>query len=171
MTSPSAPKLTLPVGSRDHIQGPIAASITLVEYGDYECPYCGEAYVVIKAVQEQLNESLRFVFRNFPLVNSHPHAQHAAEAAEAAAGHGRFWQMHGMLYENQEALGDDNLAEYAVALGLNGRQLVADVLAGAQTARVREDFLSGVQAGVNGTPSFFINGVRYDGEHDFDAML
>jgi len=171
MTTQSAPKLTLLVGSRDHIQGALTSAITLVEYGDYECPYCGEAYPIIKAIQDRLGDSMCFAFRNFPMVNSHPHAQHAAEAAEAAGVQGRFWEMHDRLYENQQALKDKNLAEYAAALGLNAPRLMADVLAGAYTARVREDFMSGVRAGVNGTPSFFINGIRYDGAHDFDALL
>jgi len=168
-----APKsqLTLPNAKRDHIQGPIDASIALVEYGDYECPYCGQAYPILKAVQERLADRLCFAFRNFPLVNSHPHAQHAAEAAEAAGAQGKFWEMHDVLFENQDALDDENIARYAETLGLDARRLIGEVLNGTHTARVREDFRSGARGGINGTPTFFINGVRYDGAPDADALV
>src|ERR1700719_3021159 len=153
-TSSSMPKskLTLPTAGRDHIQGPIDAPIALVEYGDYECPYCGQAYPILKAIQERLGNHLCFAFRNFPLVNSHPHAEHAAEAAEAAGAQGKFWEMHDLLYENQDALEDEDLAQYAAALGLDGRRLIGEVSAGAHTARIREDFKRGAREGVNGTP-------------------
>ncbi len=164
-------KLALPIAGRDHIQGPIDAPITLLEYGDYECPYCGEAYPIIKAVQKQLGDRLCFAFRNFPLVNSHPHAQHAAEAAEAGGAQGRFWEMHDMLFEHQESLEDEDLAQYAAALGLDARRLIAEVLTGAHLARVREDFRSGARAGVNGTPTLFINGMRYSGPPQANALL
>jgi protein-disulfide isomerase len=164
-------KLLLPVAGRDHIQGPIDAPIALVEYGDYECPYCGEAFPIVKAVQERLGDRLCFAFRNFPLVNSHPHAQHAAEAAEAAGAQNRFWEMHEMLYENQDALDDEDLAGYAADLGLDARRLIAEVETGIYTPRVREDFKTGARGGVNGTPTFFINGVRYDGALDVDTLL
>jgi protein-disulfide isomerase len=163
-------KLTLPIGGRDHVQGPIDAPIVLLEYGDYECPYCGDAYPVVKAIQERLGDRLCFAFRNFPLVNSHPHAEHAAEAAEGAGVQGKFWEMHDTLYENQTALDDEDLAQYAADLGLDAR-LISEVLAGAHAARVREDFRSGARGGVNGTPTFFINGARYDGTPDVDALL
>jgi protein-disulfide isomerase len=164
-------KVLLPQAGRDHIQGPIDAPIALVEYGDYECPYCGDAYPIVKAVQERLGDRLCLAFRNFPLVNAHPHAQHAAETAEAAGAQGRFWEMHDLLYENQNALDDEDLARYAAALGLDARRLISEVLTGAHTARVREDFRSGARGGVNGTPTFFINGARYDDALDFDALL
>jgi protein-disulfide isomerase len=172
-TSSSIPKskLTLPIAGRDHIQGPIDAPITLLEYGDYECPYCGAAYLEIKAVQRKLGDRLCFAFRNFPLVNSHPHAEHAAEAAEAAGAQGRFWEMHDLLYEHQEALEDEDLAQYAAALGLDGRRLIAEVLGGEHTARVREDFRIGARGGVNGTPTLFINGVLYSGRPDSNSLL
>jgi len=160
----------LPMGGRDHVQGPIDAPIALLEYGDYECPYCGDAYPVVKAIQERLGDRLCFAFRHFPLVNSHPHAEHAAEAAEAAGMQGKFWEMHDTLYENQTALDDESLARYAADLGLDAR-LISEVAAGAHAARVREDFQSGARGGVNGTPTFFINGVRYDGALDVDALL
>jgi protein-disulfide isomerase len=163
--------LLVPIPGRDHIQGPVNAPIMLVEYGDYECPYCGEAYAVIQAVQERLGNRLCFAFRNFPLVNSHPHAQDAAEAAEAAGSQGRFWEMHDLLFENQHALEGDDLVEYALRLGLDANRLIGEVLSGLHSARVREDFRSGVRGGVNGTPTFFINGIRYDGEISVNALL
>ena len=166
-----APKSALPMPDRDHIQGPIDAPIALVEYGDYECPYCGEAYPIVKAIQERLGDRLCFAFRNFPLVNSHPHAEHAAETAEAAGAQGRFWKMHDLLYENQNALEDEDLAGYALALGLDAERLMREVQAGAHAARIREDFRGGARHGVNGTPSFFINGVRYDGRTDVAGLL
>ena len=164
-------KLVLPVAKHDHIQGPIDAPMSLLEYGDYQCPYCGEAYPITKAVQEQLGDKLCFAFRNFPLVNSHPYAEHAAETAEAAGAQGKFWPMHDLLFENQDALDDENLAEYAATLGLDADRLIAEVQAGAHTARIRDDFKSGARDGVNGTPTFFVNGVRYDGEPDVDALV
>jgi protein-disulfide isomerase len=162
-TRAAAQLSALPMADRDHIQGSIDAPIKLLEFGDYECPYCGEAYPVVKEVQERLGARLCFAFRNFPLSNSHPHAEHAAEAAETAAEKGRFWQMHDLLYENQDGLEDEDLAQYASTLDLDARRFISEVQAGAHASRIREDFRSGARNGVNGTPSFFINGVRYDG--------
>jgi len=167
----SVPISALPMANRDHIQGPIDAPIMLLEYGDYECPYCGEAYPVVKAIQKRLKDRLCFAFRNFPLVNSHPHAQHTAEAAEAAGAQGRFWEMHDLLYENQDALEDEDLAGYASVLGLNAEKLMSQVADGAHAARIREDFRSGARLDVNGTPSFFINGVRYNGGPGVEELL
>src|SRR5882672_3979901 len=167
----NVPESPLSTPDRDHIQGPSDAPIMLLEYGDYECPYCGEAYPIVKAIQERLGDRLCFAFRNFPLINSHPHAQHAAEAAEAAGAQGRFWEMHDLLYENQDALEDEYLARYAATLGLDAEPLIKEVHAGAHTARIRDDFRSGARLGVNGTPSFFINGVRYDGATDVEELL
>src|SRR6202007_2364321 len=116
-STPKGPSLTLDVGARDHAQGPANAPVTLVEYGDYECPHCGRAYPIVQQVQRRLGSKLRFVVRNFPLSESHPHAAHAAEAAEGAGAHGRFWEMHDTLFEHQQALLDRNLAEYATAVG------------------------------------------------------
>ena len=164
-------KLTLPVEGRDHIQGQISAPVMLLEYGDYECPYCGAAHPIVKAVQKHLGDRLCFAFRNFPLTNSHPHAEHAAEAAEAAAAQGKFWEMHDALFENQEALEDDDIAEYAVELGLDAKRLIGEVQNGEHIGRIKEDFKSGVRSDVNGTPTFFINGTRYDGEMTASAML
>ena len=164
-------KLTLPDGNRDHIQGSLDAPIALVEYGDYECPFCGEVYPVVEAIQRALGNRLCFAFRHFPLTNIHPHAEHAAEAAEAAGAQGRFWEMHDMLFENQGALDDESLAQHAAALGLDEVRLIREVLAGAYARRVREDFMSGVRGGVNGTPTFFINGERYDGARGLEPLL
>jgi protein-disulfide isomerase len=169
---PASSQLTaLPMPNRDHIQGRIDAPLMLLEYGDYECPYCGDAYPVVKAVQKKLGNRLCFAFRNFPLSNAHPHALRAAEAAEAAGARGRFWEMHDLLYENQAALEDEDLARYAAALKLDVDQFMNDVLSGAHEPRIREDFRSGARHDVNGTPSFFINGVRYDGAAGVEELL
>jgi protein-disulfide isomerase len=165
-----SPRLVLPVGARDHAQGPEAAPVTLVEYGDYECPHCGRAYPIVKAVQERLGKRLRFVFRNFPLREAHPHAEAAAESAEAAAGQGKFWEMHDVLFENQGALAGTDLLAYAEGLGLDAKRIARDLEAGTHAPRVREDFVSGVRSGVNGTPTFFINGARFDGSWDEDGL-
>jgi len=161
----------LPMPGRDHIQGPLDAPIKLLEYGDYECPYCGAAYPVVKEIQKRLGKRLCFAFRNFPLINSHPHAEHAAEAAEAAGAQGRFWEMHDLLYENQEALEDEDLARYATALKLDASRFMSEVSSDAHLLRVREDFRSGARNGVNGTPTFFINGERYDGVPGVEQLL
>ena len=168
--SPSA-KLKPPVGANDHVQGPAKAPVTLVEYGDYQCPYCGEAYPIVKALQKRLGEQVRFVFRNFPLAEAHPHAEHAAEAAEAAAAQGKFWEMHDLLYENQAALEDEDLVRYAKALHLDVPRFVKEMEAHAYAERVRADFSSGVRSGVNGTPTFFINGARHDGPFDLGSLM
>jgi protein-disulfide isomerase len=165
-------KLTLPISNdRDHIQGQDTAPVTLVEYGDYECPYCGQAYPIIKQVQNKLGNKLRFVFRNFPITQIHPHAQHAAEAAEAAAAQNKFWQMHDNIYEHQEALDDNHLEKYAVIVGLDLAKFKKDMHNHAYAGHVREDFLSGVRSGVNGTPTFYINGTRYNDSWDLETLL
>jgi len=156
---------------RDHIQGRADAPVTLVEYGDYECPFCGAAYPVIKDIQAQMGDGLRFVFRNFPITTSHPHAEKAAEAAEAASVQGHFWEMHDHLYEHQQQLTGAHLHAHAQALGLDLRRFDQDLADNVYAPRVREDFMSGVRSGVNGTPTFFINGVRYDGSPDLDSLL
>ena len=164
-------RLTLPVGARDHIRGPATAPVTMVEYGDYQCPFCGEANVVVDEVRRRLGDRLRFVFRNFPLTEVHPHAEHAAEAAEAAAAHGKFWEMHDLLYAHQEALDDTHLAAYGASLGLAAGEIHKALAGHTHADRIREDFLSGVRSGVNGTPTFFINGQRHDGPFDLDSLL
>ena len=164
-------RLTVPVGARDHAEGPDDAAVTLLEYGDYQCPYCGRAYPIVKQIQEQLGPRLRFVFRNFPLNEIHPNAQHAAEAAEAAAAQARFSEMHDLLFEHQRHLLDRHLEEYASQIGLDLTRFRVDMTTHAHAARVREDFVSGVRSGVNGTPTFFINGLRHDGPWDFENLL
>jgi len=164
-------RLTVEVRQRDHQQGPEAAPVTLVEYGDYECPYCGEAYPIVKEIKLRLGDRLRFVFRNFPLTQSHPHAEHAAEAAEAAGAQGKFWQMHDYLFEHQQALDDAHLVHYAVALQLDEQTFKREMTTHMHANRVREDFLSGVRSGVNGTPTFYINGVRHDASYELETFL
>ena len=156
-------KLSPPVSERDHATGPDSAPVTLVEYGDYECPHCGHAHPIVKNVQRKLGKRLRFVFRNFPLAEAHAHARHAAEAAEAAAEQGKFWEMHYALFEDQLALEDEQLVATARRLGLDADRVAEALESGTYTHRVRDDFRSGVRSGVNGTPTFFVNGRRYDG--------
>ncbi|MDB4957184.1 MAG: Periplasmic thiol:disulfide interchange protein DsbA [Myxococcales bacterium] len=163
--------LTLAVGARDHIQGSSHAALTLVEYGDYECPHCGRAYPIVKAVQKRLGNKLRFVFRNFPLVTMHPHAEAAAEISEAAAGEGKFWEMHDALFENQGALEIDDLIVYATNLGLDVGRVASELERRVHLPKVREDVTSGSHSGVNGTPTFFINGVRFEGNWDEEGLL
>jgi protein-disulfide isomerase len=166
------PALTVPVSDdRDHIQGSADAPVTLVEYGDYECPYCGAAYPIVKEVQARMGERLRFVFRNFPISTSHPHAEQAAEAAEAAAAQGSFWEMHDVLYENQKRLGDEDLRGYAETIGLDVGRFDTELADHAHADRVHEDFLTGVRSGVNGTPTFYINGTRHDDSYDAETLL
>ncbi len=164
--------LTAPVDAdRDHIQGSEAAAVTLVQYGDYECPYCGAAYPIIKEIQARMGDRLRFVFRNFPISTSHPHAEQAAEAAEAADAQGKFWQMHDLLYENQRHLRDEDLRGYAQRLELDLERFDKEMAEHVHAARVHEDFMSGVRSGVNGTPTFYIDGVRHDDSYEANVLL
>jgi protein-disulfide isomerase len=163
MSHSDLPKLVVPVTKADHSAGSESAMATLVEYGDYQCPYCGQAYPIVKAIQGILGHRLRFVFRNFPLTNAHPFAEAAAEAAEAAGMQGKFWEMHDLLYENQASLGSDLLIEAAARLKLNGQLFLDDLKARKFKERVRHDFMGGVRSGVNGTPCFFINDERFEG--------
>jgi len=142
--------LTPPVSARDHASGPATAPVTLVEYGDFECPYCGAAYPVVKEVQRHFRSRLRFVFRHFPLSQMHPHAEHAAEAAEAAGAAGKFWQMHDALYEHQRALADHDLVRYAVSVGVDPAVPTEALIRHTYHQRVKSDLLSGVRSGVKG---------------------
>lgn len=155
--------LVNPVTPADHVQGAAGAKVTLVEYGDYQCPYCGAAYPVIKAVQKHLGAKLRFVFRNFPLNQAHPFAELAAESAEAADAQGKFWEMHDALYENQDQLGQPLIEALVKRLKLDATRFEADLEGRKFQAHVKHDFMGGVRSGVNGTPGFFINGERFDG--------
>jgi protein-disulfide isomerase len=164
------PKLKPAVNSIDHIQGNINAPIELVEYGDYQCPHCGRAYPIIKNIQKKLGNKISFVFRNFPLSEIHPNAMNAAVAAEAASAQDKFWEMHDIIFENQGHLSDVDLIKYAVKLGLNIEQFKADFEKPKYLEKVETDFESGIRSGVNGTPSFFINGEKYNDsweENDF----
>jgi protein-disulfide isomerase len=166
--------LTVPVGGDDHVQGPADAPVTLVEYGDFECPHCGEAHEIVKEAQARFGDRMRFVYRHFPLTQIHHHAQAAAEASEAAAAQGKFWEMHDTLFENQEDLSEPALQNYAAEIGLDEEQFAADLENETYREKVEADFLSGAESGVNGTPTFFINGVRFDGnwrsEDFFEAL-
>lgn len=164
-------RLTLPVGDRDHILGPSDASVTLLEYGDFECAACGAAHSILKELRERLADRVRFAFRFFPLGRMHPRAERAALAAEAAASQGRFWDMHDLLFENQAALDEDDLLRYAAALGLDMERFEEALDSEAVLARVRDDFVSGVRSGVNGTPTFFINAVRHEGSYQLPILL
>jgi protein-disulfide isomerase len=163
--------LAIPPGPLDHIQGPANAPLELVEYGEYQCQFCAKAYPIIKRVQQNMKGTLRFVFRNFPLTQQHPDALNAAKAAEAAALQGRFWQMHDMLFENREYLDYDSLMQYAVELRLNPNRFARDFRNRKVESKILEDFESGVRSGVNGTPTFFINGVRFDGDWSYYSLM
>jgi protein-disulfide isomerase len=163
--------LAVPVSQRDHIRGPAAAPVTLLEYGDYECPHCGQASIVLEELRRLAGNLFRFAFRNFPLMQIHPHAEHAAEAAEAAGAQGKFWEMHDTLFEHQDALDDPHLLLYAAAIGLDAERFARELAGHAYADRVREDMVSGIWSGVQGTPTFFINDVRYEGPRDVQSML
>ena len=165
------PRLTLPVSERDHVLGPETAAVTLVEYGDFECPYCGAAHPSVVQVRQTLGDELRFAFRNFPLSQIHQHALPAAEAAEAAGAQGRFWEMHDLLFANQRALGHEDLLGYAAALALDLDRFALELAQHTHEPRIREDFMSGIRSGVNGTPTFFVDGVRHNGGYDSESLL
>ena len=146
--------------------------MTLVEYGDYECPYCGEAYPIVKDVQARMGERLRFVFRNFPITTSHPHAEQAAEAAEAAAAQGTvLGDARPSVREPATAAGRGPPHRYAEGLGLDVERFDKELAEHVHAERVHEDFMSGVRSGVNGTPTFFINGARHDDSYELDTLL
>jgi protein-disulfide isomerase len=159
-----APTLTVPVQARDHVRGPASAPVTLLEYGDFECPHCGHAYPLLREVLARFGDQVRFVFRHFPLTNVHPHAQAASEAAEWAAGQGKFWELHDALYEKQPQLAAGHLLRFADELGLDRAALKRSLEEHTFFARVKEDFLGGLKSSVKGTPAFFINGVRHAGD-------
>jgi protein-disulfide isomerase len=162
--------LAVPVSERDHILGPPNAPLELVEYGDFECPHCREARGGVKDLQLQLGRQMRFVYRHFPLGTIHPRAERAAEASEVAATRGRFWEMHHLLFEYQHALEDADLVRYASAVGIDPGHFVSELRHAVHALRVREDFMSGVRSGVNGTPTFFVNGVRHDGSYRLESL-
>jgi protein-disulfide isomerase len=163
--------LKVPVTEADHAQGNAHAPLTLVEYGDYECPHCRRADPIVKLVQEHFGDRLRFVFRNFPLTQMHPNAEAAAETAEFAAAHKRFWQMHDGIFENQDSIGLPLYLELAKTLELPVPDLRSALLTHEFAPRVREDVQGGIRSGVNGTPTFFINTHRHDGPFDFESLI
>jgi protein-disulfide isomerase len=165
-----ATKLNPPVTKKDHSQGPEQAPLTLVEYGDYQCSHCGEAYPIIKRIQKKFSKQLKFIFRNFPLSEAHEYAFQAAMAAEAAARQQKFWEMHDALYEHQAFLEKEDLIKYAKKLGLALKEFENDIQDKSLGDKIEADFESGIRSGVNGTPSFYINGFKYEGDYDFESM-
>jgi protein-disulfide isomerase len=163
--------LRIPVTQHDHILGPMDAPVTMVEYGDYQCPHCGAAYPVVKQVLEHFGEDLRFAYRHFPLSEIHPLAVPAAESAEFCGAHGRFWEMHDAIFENQERLSLPLLFALVGALGLSERSLREVLLKGTYAEKLKNDLLGGLRSGVNGTPTFFINGRRHDGSYAFGDLV
>jgi protein-disulfide isomerase len=164
--------LAVPVSpARDHIRGSVDAPVSLLEYGDYECPFCGLAHPIVRAIEAQLGDAIHFVFRHFPMTTVHPHAELAAEAAEAAGSQGKFWRMHDMLYENQQQLDGPHLLSYAAAIGLDVNRLANEAAEHVYLPKINDDFVSGVRSGVNGTPTFYINGIRHDGGWDYASLM
>jgi len=161
---PESPKLAVPVTARDHARGPQSAPVTLVEYGDFQCPHCGSAYPVVAQLQQRFGDRLRFVFRHFPLTNVHPQAQPAAEASEWAAAQGKFWEMHDGLYQQQKDLSEPRLLSLAEQLELDTASLARTLKEHLFFARVKEDFLGGIKSGVKGTPAFFLDDTRHQGD-------
>ena len=170
-TDRKSQKLTVPVNiGSDHIRGSINAPIVIVEYGDYECPCRGMAYPVVQDIMKQFGDKIYFVFRNFPLNDIHPHAQHAAEAAEAAAAQDKFWQMHDYLFEHQKALDDHHLLEYAQKVGLDIDKFKHEMSGHIYAPLINKSLKSGINSGVEGTPTFFINGEHYEDSWDLDTF-
>lgn len=162
--------LSVPVGANDHVQGRRNAPVVLVEYGDYQCPYCGEAFSLVKRLQQRFGDSLGFVFRNFPLMQAHPQALAAAITAEYAANHGKFWQAHDALYRNQQQLGEALYRELMRELELPEEGLVEALDDPAYRQRIQADIESARRSGVDGTPSFFINGHAFQPKQDFEEL-
>jgi protein-disulfide isomerase len=155
-------RLVPPVGPDDHVAGLPNAPVTLVEYGDFECPQCGDAFPIIERIRQRLGDRLRFVYRHFPLTQVHPHAEHAAEIAEMAGDHRSFWEMHRLLFDHQDALDDASLVRHAAQVGVDATAAANALAAGTFASRVQSQLTSGMRSGVSGTPTFFINGRRYD---------
>jgi protein-disulfide isomerase len=152
------------------MKGFAKAPVLLLLYGDYECPFCGKAYYVIQKLLKEKPNLICYGFRNFPLIDVHPHALSAAMAAEAAGLQKKFWEMHAVLFENQSLLGEDYILAYAGEAGLDMERFLKDVESPAVEKRVQEDIESGIKAGVNSTPAFFINGEPYDGPYDYGIL-
>ena len=163
--------LRVPVGAADHAQGALDAPVVLVEYGDYQCPYCGEVAPLLKQLQQRFGDDLCLVFRNFPLPEAHPEAVAAAITAEFAGRHGRFWEAHDLLYANQDLLGEDLYLRIAQTLGLDSAELAQALSGGPEGDRVEADLEGGLRSGVNGTPCFFINGTRFEPRSGFGELV
>jgi NhaA family Na+:H+ antiporter len=155
----------------DHLRGSLDAPVTLVEYGDYQCPFCGAAHPQVETVRAAMGDDLAFVFRHFPLAEVHPFAEPAAEAAEAAGAQGRFWEMHDQLFTHQQALSPEYLLLYATTIGLDVDRFATELANRVHAPRVVEHVESGVASGVQGTPTFFINGLHYPGSYEAPALL
>jgi len=169
--SQNCPDLAVPVTERDHIQGKRSALVTLVEYGDYECPDCLNAWPVVQELQQALGERMSFVFRHFPVSSIHPHASYADQAAEAAASQGKFWEMHDQLFAHQKELDSLDLTHLALRMGMEIYRFETALESESNLRRIREDSLSAQSSGVKGTPTFFINGCRYRGKIDAPSLL
>jgi protein-disulfide isomerase len=164
-------RLVAPVNENDHVIGSPTAPVTLVEYGDFQCPFCGAAHPIVQEVLRRRQAVVRFVYRHFPLTNVHPYAESTAEAAEAASVRGRFWPVHDWLFEHQDRIDPRSLAAGLDDLGLDGPVIGAEAASHRYLSRVRSDFVGGVHSGVNGTPTFFINGHRHDGGYSSAELL
>jgi len=169
---PETVKLKNLITERDHISGNADAPVTLLEYGNFECVHCGRAYPIIKEVQKRLGSNLRFVFRHFPTVRTHPHSLRAAEAAEAAAAQGKFWEMHDQLFTHQQALEDHDLSRYARHIGLDVERFARDMSGNTFLKQIEADYNRSVlDEHVTGTPTFYINDVRYTGATEIESFL
>ncbi|WP_326556465.1 DsbA family protein [Micromonospora sp. NBC_01796] len=174
MTTPmqvTSSKLRVPITDDDHVRGPAEAPVTLVEYADLQCPYCGQAYHRLHELLRQRPETVRLVFRHFPLSNVHPYAELAAETVEAAGVRDQFWAMHDWIFEHQDQLDPVHLSMGCQQLGLPEDEVADEVARHVHLDRVRRDFVGGIRSGVNGTPTFFVNGVRYDGSYELPELL
>jgi protein-disulfide isomerase len=163
--------LSIPVGPADHASGRLEAKLTVVEYGDYQCPYCGQAYPIVEQLRAAFADSMRFVFRNLPLADVHPNAEAAAEVAEAVALQGKFWEIHDTLYEHQRNLSESALGRYVEEVGADVDEVAKAIAGGGPRERVETDFEGAIRSGANGTPTFFVNGVRYDGSWQYEPFF
>ncbi len=163
-------RLAAQVDNRDYARGPKTAPVTIVEYADYECPDSAKMYYTLRRLGSEIGETFRLIFRNFPLTQIRPRSLQAALAAEAVGMQGTFWEMHDILYEHRDGLEPEHLIVYAQVLGLDIERFIVDLTSDAAAESVREDFVSGLHSGVNGTPTLYINGVRYDGGLGYRAL-
>ncbi|RIV38075.1 DsbA family protein [Micromonospora radicis] len=164
-------RLRTPVTERDHIRGPVDAPVTLVEYGDFQCPFCALAHANLCELLRQRADTVRLVYRHFPIANMHPYAEAAAEAAEAAGRRGRFWEMHDWLYDHQEQLDPVHLTLGIEQLGLPAEEVGEEIGRHAGGDRIRQDFVGAIRSGVDATPTLFVNGIRHDGPFDLPTLL